>query len=1188
MVSFYGVVTLGVWLVGDKLGASNSYKIVTIAVVLLTLPFALVIGFVASRKRKKAAQAEEAAQIAANEPAPQVSAPSETYDDFTKSAEEATNFLKTSGVDIYSLPWYLIAGTPKAGKTSLVMSSGLNFQNLPSQRQSEFGIIRPTRGVDWRMTSEAVFIDSSGRYQTDGADTDEWTGIIETIKKYRGQRPLDGFILTVSAERILNADETEIEQIAKTLRTRLDDVITRTKSRFPVYLVFTHADAIEGFRDSFSVSQKDHQKLVWGSTIPLENSDKAGSMFDGEYELLANSVMKRRIIRLSAPFPPNRQLKIFNFPLHFGSSRKKIGHFVSTLFRPNPFSEMPFLRGFYFTASPIQKNQTVGESYFAKKLFRDVILRDKDLVKNFIAQRQKPPVFGWLMTILGTLLVSAFLLMSGISLYKNKQLVDEAATNGEKVLTIYKADQGRDLFKKTSDEVRTEITAIDELRISLEELDKFERTSPPIWMRFGLYSGNSMREKLFRDIYASAVEQRFKRPVVAKLEQDLQRFAANTGTENEENLEKNFNNLSTYLMLSDGQTKKGESYRKFTQGDFIAKSLLDYWKTEPKLPAGYDEVAKLNLEFYAKQIDRDEFPRIKLDQNLVNLSRKKLQAYPAYLRHYHKEVNKISKSVEQSFGSSTVASILTANSGNSDFIEGSYQVPSAYTLEGYKLMKVSIREADVKLTEDDWVMDEEAKKDLLQATDAANVETRYFKDYADHWKAFVKGVNVDKYDKENAARALGSLTNANSPLDILLKEINRQTFISAKPKPRTWFETAKDWVGLLERLETRDNLAPEVEFRPLQRFIGDSDKIETAPFGNYKKALGNVFNKFNPISQDAGEFAALAKSTPEDQDKKIGLRNADTTIQGLLASFDTPSAQVIADLLRQPLGNLKSLLGSDATSQLGKTWTTEILSKAKEAEKGFPFDDSGEADLAKLTAYLNPANGTLSDFYTKRLEKYFEKDTGGKLKVKDSSELKFSDEFVAYLNNAFALREALFGSNKDASFEYDFRLTAIKESIIEGTIDGQKISAEGTASIKLKFPAGTNAETGVFINYTSTAEGSSTSGKPLVNTNTSANTANSNVNTSSNTNSAPASKFQTAPAANKTPSSPSGGATSIKRPGTWGLFTFFADGQPKPNPSGGYDLTYTLGGKKVTATIKGALFDRNLFRNVKAPERLLK
>ena len=91
--------------------------------------------------------------------------------------------------------------------------------------------------------------------------------------------------------------------------------------------------------------------LVWGATIPLEKSENAHSLFDEEYGLLHNSVMKRRLMRLSAPFPPVRQLRIFNFPLHFGSARRKLGGFVLTLFRPNPFSESPFLRGFYIMLS---------------------------------------------------------------------------------------------------------------------------------------------------------------------------------------------------------------------------------------------------------------------------------------------------------------------------------------------------------------------------------------------------------------------------------------------------------------------------------------------------------------------------------------------------------------------------------------------------------------------------------------------------------------------------------------------------------------------------------------------------------------------------------------------------------------------------------------------------------------------
>ncbi|NJM52227.1 MAG: hypothetical protein HC846_01830 [Blastocatellia bacterium] len=267
-------------------------------------------------------------------------------------------------------------------------------------------------------------------------------------------------IVSVNVERILHSDDNEIEQMAKVLRGRIDEVTQRTKIRFPIYLVFTHADSIEGFRDSFSNSQKEGKNLVWGATIPLEKSENAHTLFDGEFDLLQTSIMKRRLMRLSAPFPPVRQLKIFNFPLHFGSSRKKIGHFVSNLFRPNPFSENPFLRGFYFTAVPVNRpkvdggqtmtnvGQTVGLSYFTEKLFRDVILRDKDLVATFQSQKVGPPIMGWLLTFIGAFLVSAFLLGAGYSLYRNKQLVDEAKMSGEAVLTMVKADKKRNPLEK--------------------------------------------------------------------------------------------------------------------------------------------------------------------------------------------------------------------------------------------------------------------------------------------------------------------------------------------------------------------------------------------------------------------------------------------------------------------------------------------------------------------------------------------------------------------------------------------------------------------------------------------------------------------------------------------------------------------------------------------------------------------
>jgi len=165
-------------------------------------------------------------------------------------------------------------------------------------------------------------------------------------------------------------------------------------------------------------------------------------------------------------------------------------------------------------------------------------------------------------------------------------------------------------------------------------------------------------------------------------------------------------------------------------------------------------------------------------------------------------------------------------------------------------------------------------------------------------------------------------------------------------------------------------------------------------------------------------------------------------------------------------------------------------------------------------------------------------------------------------------------------------LSPVTDAILEGTIDGQPVKSD--ASARLKFPA-SGGETGVNISLASSGGTISTSGTtPAPTTNTAANTTANSAASSSNS-AAPANR----------PAQPIGGntnaggssAASIKKPGTWGLFRFFNDGSPKKEATGEYILTYALGGKNVTATIEpsgGDLFDNELFKSARAPEKLLK
>ena len=85
-------------------------------------------------------------------------------------------------------------------------------------------------------------------------------------------------------------------------------------------------------------------------------------------------------------------------------------------------------------------------------------------------------------------------------------------------------------------------------------------------MRFGLYSGTRLyREKLL-PIYYNAVEQRYKKPVLKRLEDDLRKFAASNPVANstapteeeQNNLGNHYDKLKAYLMLTGQYQAQGE------------------------------------------------------------------------------------------------------------------------------------------------------------------------------------------------------------------------------------------------------------------------------------------------------------------------------------------------------------------------------------------------------------------------------------------------------------------------------------------------------------------------------------------------------------------------------------------------------------------------------------------------------
>jgi type VI secretion system protein ImpL len=1157
LVSFYGIASLLVVFLGPSIGLSFTWEIIIIALLLLTWPFVVLINYARKRRaQKQEAAAQSVAPEAEAAPIKASAAPKRIHEELARSAEEAVQWLKSSrlggsgsGDPLYALPWYMVSGPLASGKSSLTLSSRLDFHALPSQRRAEMRIIRPTRHCDWRITEAAVLIDTAGRYQSDGPTREEWLALHEILKKYRGNRALDGFLITVDAARILQASETEIEQQAKVLRARLDETIQFVRARFPVYLVFTHLDELEGFEEFFRDGKSARE--VWGATIPLEKAANAHALFDVEFDHLYESLVRRRLLQLGMPASPATQLQIFDFPLRFASIRSKLGLFTSALFRPNPFSESPLLRGFYFTATLPARAQAssqaegsegripeaVGHGYFVDRFFRDVVLRDKDLAASFQAIQKKPPRRNGILLTLALLFVFGLLAVSVVSFLLNRQLVAEATESGQRMEAITMSDKGTDVLKKDSTATRVELERLDAVREQLAIID----AGPPLYMRFGFYSGNAIAPYL-RNIYFGVVEERFKKPVLANLERDLRNFAAGqpsatiptgntadatsttgqtTAPTQEDILGWHYDLLKAYLMLSDPDR---------VEPAFLSNTLADYWK---KSASDSENLALQNLDFYSRQLTRDDSPTIQTDDRLVADVRRKLEAYPSVNRFYKRILSEINAKTSPI----SLDSILEGRGGG--VLVGTYTVPGSFTIDGYRNhMKSTIENAGDEISKDDWVMGSTAlNNNQAQATDLSKLNGMYLREYTDRWRNFLRGVNVRPFNtKDDAVEALRVLSATDSPMERVMSEVARNTNLSKKPESTGVWGWIKSWFSS-DTNEGGGNTEVEREFRPLFQFVTPTDKKENPAMSQYRREIQRVLEPLQGASDNQLKQTAQEVLTGKDD---FGLGKADQAVSGLVEAFKTPASTDAATLLKRPFDNVRAYLYQGGHQLIVKAWNEQIYPKARAIESGYPFTDSGEASISDLTGFLNPVNGQFAQFFNKYLSSSFD-DVEGQLKLKESGAIRVSDDFVRYVNNLRRLREALFPSGgQQLEVGYDLTLQPSGNSDVVVEIDGTRVTARGSSaqSAKFNWPARSGSSSGARITVL-----------------------------------------------------PTSGETAERTfPGTWGLFKMIDAGSRGTSGSTQVDLVWNVGNTQVRATLRAAStnnpFQRSLFRNLRAPQNL--
>jgi len=884
---------------------------------------------------------------------------------------------------LYDLPWYVFIGPPGAGKTTAVANSGLRFPLADRLARSgphadpRVAGVGGTRNCHWWFTDEAVFLDTAGRYTTQDSnqevDAAAWKGFLALLKQSRPRRPINGVIVTVSVEDILQQSGAEADAQAFAIRARVRELYEELGLRFPIYVLVTKSDLMAGFTEFFGDLGRDERGQVWGFTLPIDDQPIDPAVLTTELTRLEQRLDERLPERLEEERDPARRALLYGFPQQFALLRDRLVQFVDATFAPTKFEARALVRGVYFASgtqegNPIDRvmgalarnlrlerlllpaQHPSGRSYFLTRLLRDVVFPEAGLAGTNLRWERR---LRWLeratvaATVVGLALVT---LAWGLSYARNREYLREVAGQLDRVkqhVAAIRAGAARDVtaLLPTLSSVRT-----------LAETSATPDGSVPWSMRLGLYQGRKL-EAASRSAYERMLQDTFLPSLVVFIERSLARRTGNAAVED------SYETLKTYLMFYDA-------------GHFNRESIWRWYEAHGEELLGSDRAVRTDLKLHFDALYGRGWvaPPTLPQQDLITQVRVHIgrQALPEriYDRLKHEPTQDIRDFTIAEKAGAKAMLVFERRSGE-PLTKG---VPGLFTKDGYyrqfanRADAVALQLAD----EESWVMGTRSGGIAGAASSprvAEAVRRLYLEEYRTTWRGFINDITVIRQrDLPRTIEITRTLSAPDSPLKLLMKAVEREVTLSAPPEELPGLAgsalgKAREYAGRARSAVTGtaasslERLLVDNQFEDIRTFASGPGGGAPVPADTVVQQLGDLYQ----LLVAAKAALDMGQTPPADAASKVvaEAQRQPEPIRSMVHGLATGGTRQVAEKTREKVVAEEQKAREKQLAEEQKAREKQLAEEQRVREKKLAEEKQArermDADLSQIAAFCNKA-----------------------------------------------------------------------------------------------------------------------------------------------------------------------------------------------------------------------------------------